>query len=742
MIRFLAVLCMLIAVPVMAETVQVRSGEHDDFSRLVFHFDDPVDWRIDQTGAKAKIVLDRANQTFDLSKVFTYIPKTRLADISADDGVIALALACDCVVEGFRAGPNALAIDIRNATEATQRKPPPVSQNRAAHARSSSGQRPVLHPYGDFLAAKDRAQAGGAVRATSDGTVLEGGAETRAFESALVQQLGRAASQGLLTPKVSPAGHTPSRATKAEQPAPAKDYRSTDIKDAPDPAVRSHQIETAFDKGMLQDGGQPETQDGDPCLPAAYVAISEWSDGAEPAALIAHHRATLLSDIDQVTVQGVQSLAKAYLYLGFGAEANTVLNTAPADDEQTGVLRAMARIMDDERPVDAPLLANELACASPVALWAALSLEKLPHGTAINTDAIQLEFSQLPIHLRRHLGPRLAERFIAIGDREMATRIRNAITRAPGEHGDAFKMMDARLEQAAGQDGRLDTALKTVAHNNSPTAHLALAELLEMQVKEGTAPTADTLEYAEALAFELRDTALGQRLAKGAALGRAMSGHFDAALRGASELEGSDTQEVLSRVFEQMARTAADDELLSRAFAQLEKGDHETLSAQARHAMAERLLVLGFAEQAARFLGQQADRETDPVLKARIDLALGHPDQALGVLAPLNTVAAAQLRTQAYATKRDWSRVLQGAAGEGEGGGVAAWQSGAWDKVLAINSGGKRTIAARRLGRLDQDPDTQQPRPPTIAGAQLVMTASQELRNAVQDLLIQDVDEP
>lgn len=43
-----------------AETIAVRSGEHDGFTRIVLDLPNPRDWTLDQNNASAKLVLKGA----------------------------------------------------------------------------------------------------------------------------------------------------------------------------------------------------------------------------------------------------------------------------------------------------------------------------------------------------------------------------------------------------------------------------------------------------------------------------------------------------------------------------------------------------------------------------------------------------------------------------------------------------------------------------------------------------------
>jgi len=167
-----------------------------------------------------------------------------------------------------------------------------------------------------------------------------------------------------------------------------------------------------------------------------------------------------VGEFDQVLPEDVSTLAMAYLYAGFGAEAKNVISAFSRKPEYAEILLAMAEIMDDGWAFERAELSNQISCETEGALWAALSLPEFPRGLKMNRQAIQRAFSALPAHTRRHLGPTLVNRFLASGDEEMAHALKSAILRvADAEDGrivlmeadfprdrDAIKLMETKLE--------------------------------------------------------------------------------------------------------------------------------------------------------------------------------------------------------------------------------------------------------------------------------------------------------
>ncbi|MEP5951833.1 MAG: hypothetical protein ABJ249_09535, partial [Lentilitoribacter sp.] len=84
-----------------AEPIVVRSGEHDNFTRLVLPLPLGSRWSIDERPGVAKVILEEFNDGFDLSYAFEIIPRTRLVALVARGSELELQLSCTCPVVAF-----------------------------------------------------------------------------------------------------------------------------------------------------------------------------------------------------------------------------------------------------------------------------------------------------------------------------------------------------------------------------------------------------------------------------------------------------------------------------------------------------------------------------------------------------------------------------------------------------------------------------------------------------------------
>ena len=147
MIRNLAlsVLLTLWAGTALAQVVEVRAGEHDSFTRLVFRLPDRLAYTLSQGERRAELGFARSGLVFDTSVVFQRVPRSRLTAIrvTPEDDTVRLSLACDCGIEAFWYGQSALVLDIKDPE-------PPIAEQEPLDAVTPdvrpSGLRPLPLP--------------------------------------------------------------------------------------------------------------------------------------------------------------------------------------------------------------------------------------------------------------------------------------------------------------------------------------------------------------------------------------------------------------------------------------------------------------------------------------------------------------------------------------------------------------------------------------------------------------------
>ncbi len=128
----------------LAETVRVRAGEHEGFTRLVIEIGEKTGWQLGRTREGYAFRLARKDVDFDISTIFSRVPRSRLANVTgATDGALALAVSCDCHATAFDAGGGKIVIDIAAGSPAAESPfENPVADDETQVTRAQ----PLRHP--------------------------------------------------------------------------------------------------------------------------------------------------------------------------------------------------------------------------------------------------------------------------------------------------------------------------------------------------------------------------------------------------------------------------------------------------------------------------------------------------------------------------------------------------------------------------------------------------------------------
>ena len=796
-----------------AETLRVRAGEHDGFSRIVLDLTAPADWALGRDGIGYILKLDRKDVTFDISRVYQMIPRDRIADLAqTGDGALRFTLGCDCHAEAFLTAGGSVVVDIadgppRAASPFERPIAPRVLQEETARrsphpdivepGTTATWRPPSTHfgqaapdprlalfwrgvaptpakqatagesPAGTALHGDPAQIAAPAPDATPDPLPQETAAESpapagmspdppvlsvpevpdprvTAAQNDLLEQLGRAAAQGLIAvdrDHLRLGAHDPGPETVSASSAP--EGREDD-----EPVIHS---ETSVDRdSKLTVTRAPVTATGSSCIDGDALDIGAWGDARPVSQQIAERRAPLVGEFDKPSVDAVLSLARLYLFLGFGAEARAVLSAFGAHDDLTVPLQEIGLILDGYEVDSGGTLPGMTDCDTPAAMWAVLARHDLPPGTDIAEGAVLRAFSALPPHLRHHLGPGLSRRLLSVGATSSARAIRDAVARIPGDGGAALGMMDGRLHLAKGDVREAEAMLDPIAASNDPLAIEALILSIETRLERGEAVEPSLAEAAAALAYERQDGADGPVLTRLHILARGASGDFAAAFGALHRWPGTAPDEVRSdtviRLFAMLAGTADEALFLTTYFEErdlLASVADDTL----RISLAERLSAAGFGGEVRDHLSGDTGRtEAGRLLLAKAALAEFEPREALTQIAGLHGQEALEIRARAFAMGGDHLAAagsLQ-ALGRMEPAALAAWRGGDWAGAAeAAPDAIRRAIRdfslapedAPPVAKLSESDDGEPDLTGELAKGRALLADSQMARTTLGDLL-------
>ena len=300
MIRRLAVLICLAGSAAHSETIFVRSGEHETFSRLVLSIPEGRSWRLGRTSTGYGMVLDGGPDSYDISEVFERIPRDRISGLTADDMQLDIAVACECYADAFLWRPDRLVIDIIDGAapadsdfesalnEVAQEAPEP---DRVAL--------PIVNP-GPVVRAREPLVPGTfEVVPPSDRRVAEA-------ERAIIESLARAASQGVFALPERPLGFVADQLEDGTSSTPSPQLPAiTAVTDPMDgmplelaePGNRAGPglvLRTPIERA---EGGEPGAEDRlGHCIENEQVSVHDWGDERDYSVQLADKRRALTCD--------------------------------------------------------------------------------------------------------------------------------------------------------------------------------------------------------------------------------------------------------------------------------------------------------------------------------------------------------------------------------------------------------------------------------------------------------------
>ncbi|MBE9635918.1 hypothetical protein [Salipiger mangrovisoli] len=694
-----------------AQQIEMRSGEHGGFTRLVLDLPAGLGWQGAATAEdRYRVDLERGGFDIGLGAVFHRIDQARVAEVTALPGGtgVEIVLACDCVVDSSGHEGRMAVFDIR-----PRRADEPLP-GIAAGSDAPLVQAPALvsapHPDPDLApaagldlgllpGASDAAGARALLPSFDPGPRLAAELATpeadreiaESFGRSLAEQLALGATQGLLEAD-GPRHSLPQARQDAAQDEPERHPSAK----AQDGSVSAELLSGSTARGfgassVLRIGGQRA------CLDDRRLDLPGWfGEGGEGAALarIGTLRGRLLGEFDRIDAQVQRELAQLYIALGFGAEARALLQLD--DDLPDPVLMTLATLSEGGGD-PAGVFAGQSECPGRAALWGVLGAKGLPVAAEIATPAIMAAFEELPLGLRRLLGPRLAERLLEEGEPDAARNVLSRLARALGRSTEDMQLVDARLARASGNPDAAATLLSGLLAAPGDLGVAAAVESIDLATHEGRPVAPGMVDLTAAYSTERRSTEARDELWLAHIRAAWANGEFDRAFAeiGTPEEVPAETRShARTEVLSALTSAAEDGKFLRYAL------DPDNLAlAPAEPALAltiaDRLLALGLPEAAGRWMSGPAPpgKEHDwRLMQARRALAQQQPEEAEIALVGLQGDDVLRLRAAAREAMGDYEFARAAYVQLGDVGNAArlAWLAG---DLAAAASGSDPVLA-------------------------------------------------
>lgn len=728
-LQFLATLCLfafgfLSASPAFARSVEVTSGEHDGFTRVVLNFGKALDWTFGRTldGYRFRPIGQPADYALD--PVFEKIGKSRLAAISEnlETYELDIGFACACHAIAFEFRPGIIVIDLRDGPppngssfenalpelSVPPAPPPPTPQP----AEVSSQVQPLAYNWLNRFS--PLAMQGAAVTTDPARPSLapppSSIPDLQPLRDQLLRQLSRGASEGVI------------ELALPEPPSPVPPKAEVDAARVALGELGSVTVQTA------RTPDQPIGAEGTLCISPDKLSFADWAkdwDGlSSTTEILAQDMNKLVGEFDLPDPGSVSRAVKARLFMGFGVEARQILASFPIESEDQAVWTGLSYLLDSEEDPSSPFL-GQAQCDTPAAMWAVLADSSLTSATEVNTDAVVLAFSRLPPHLRKLIGPRLIERFVSMQDDAAARNLRDAILRASGQMPADLPVAEARIALAQGDPSKAEAHLEGAVTGVSFSSAQALISLVDARIAQDLPVDVQTVGSLSAMLDEMRGTAIEPEIRSALIRAEAASGNFETAF---AKLADSPTQ--APKVWRALAKLGADSTLLEYTVPTPNPFPN-SLDTVTVHEIAQRLLGLGLPQSALGWIENSSD--PDQLLAAQAHLALRDGQSALAILKQMTTEPALILKAQAQRLLGDATAAAETLAQVGQEAArlSALAQAKDWASLAQEPASHWATLAAD----LDQNaPELSQNMGP-LASGQALAQRSAKTRAEIEKLL-------
>ena len=558
-------------------------------------------------------------------------------------------------------------------------------------------------------------------------------AAVNASEQRLLQQIGRAANQGLLD--VAQAGDTDGN----------RPLELLGRADRPLNPLDNISVTSAIDRetGLIARAVNESNVD-DHCLPDRRLAVDTWGNDSPFADQLGPLRGALVREFDDVNPASVRALAKLYLYFGFGAEARGMLSMLPegrVDPEQQATLMAMADLMDGkEIGINHPF-SGQQGCHGQTALWSVLADGNI-RKTA-NTDAIQQAFAKLPVHLRVNFGPRLSSMFAESGNLHIAEAILRSVSRTGMEFVPELNLAEAAIAELEGDTEVVAEKLIDEVAERTESAPTALIDLIALSYDERKALSPDVPDLIASYELESRDTELGARLRKAGVVSLALTGGFASAFDELKQVTQRDGPAARADAIDPLMTllTERSDDVTFLQYGLVFAGQATAAeAAPVAELMARRLLDLGFAEQAQSLLQKLAlepENKDRRLMMAETALALGKPHNALVELMGLEGSEANRMRAEALWRNGEYARSGEYMLEEDVNAAARGfWHSQDMEAIETMTPTkeapfGQVATVTSEIAKTSQDPEGLTP----LAHARALVESSIGTRDNIADLL-------
>lgn len=522
-----------------AEEVKILSGEHEDFSRLVFIFPKAINWSKRKYEKGFEVTFDRGGLTMDMSKIFTKIPRNRIEDVEFEPDVntVRVVSGCECNLEIFEVRPGVIAMDMNEKRTLSS----PTKSALLGFLEKPSDPN-MISEMGIFSNPRNFSML----------TSQDENSYLKNFRSSLKEQLDAASEAGIVgrnsIESLSEVVDLESdRGSVDEIPLSSRTHPQAEITEAINPN-RYTRLDI-LDRSDLDCGSYD--------LDNAQLGAVD-----DPHQALVSARAGIFNDSGEADLDSMRSLFETYISLNQPQEAESLIAEWPAIAADLSAEKALVSVLNEN---ETDYLTERMRCGVAWMFFGLLGSDTTPRLSEADLNQLYSYFRGLSTHLQIALQGRFSEKLKVNGQDSIAASVNRQASLI------AFSMgEDVGIRATASKE--LERAFLNQGDIHREHVPQSLIDLLEAQLSTRARIDPALIELARAVALEFRGLSESSILFALSGLAILRNGEINVAYQvfaqGEKNLNSDDSEMMRARMASELFLVDDDALFLSAVFKQ------------------------------------------------------------------------------------------------------------------------------------------------------------------------------
>ncbi|MEP1696649.1 MAG: hypothetical protein ABJJ69_08945 [Paracoccaceae bacterium] len=484
-----------------AETIQIKTGEHQTFTRVVFYVDDSTPWEVLRTNKIIRIEFQNYTGYIDSTRVFSRISQKIISHVEKKENTIELHLNCSC---DFELG--AVTSSFRYLDISHDNSPKAVVDDKSKFRissivlenfrRNSTGNTP-LDPNQVSALANELVLLDTPIQRTGTSLSLQ---DKKPDEILISEFHALPPTQNLIESIGNSLGFLMTKGI-LQRPMYDREFvkRRNKYEYTSNLSAQNLNIKTT---NLSVGEGSPLAQQ-EICGKFLNFSIIDWKPGDDFAHDVSQLRREIFSEFDEVNISSLEKLAQLYIYNSFGLEARQILKLLDLPTSNTTLLLELSYMVDGDFESQTPMIEKLINCSDFLYLLNVLTSKVTPKKDDEKIGRTLKSLNSLPPHLRVVFGAQLSAVFYDLEEISEAKFVIRSVQRGASTRGTSIDLIAASMDSSE-QEDLIAPSLRDIINSNSPMAARSAIQLVENITSDGERVSRQVLDLLSAYAVEYR----------------------------------------------------------------------------------------------------------------------------------------------------------------------------------------------------------------------------------------------